>query len=1331
MFIKNHAKLWYRSISIGSACLLLLTIGFLIYTAKTAPTAHAANETLTVRIAQTDGTPAFTDSDGPGLDSSATNGIVRTNDNITYDIEVRVDNDAATNTTFTIELPKGTEMQAVPAYCTGSGSSLTPASLPAPTLPSTATSWESLPTQTLVCNVGDRQANSTLSYPVVARVRGEVPNQATLGPVQPSATTDAVTTPVLSENTVSATVSARAQFELSKNGIAANPNSGYVPGPSSRACSFDSDRRCMSIWMQILMYAPAGGKGATPLDGPITFTDDLSPESYFPAGYEDNPNWIAAGSDALDRYGARYVTCGAGHVDWSAPRAKIQGSNATAENSVRDSGTMNCAQPGGAGAPVSIEITGMDSTLHTSPTQAGRPDNVTLPADKAYVFAGAINYELPYDTIRELGDSSGTDSWTFPTRNVLKDLEATGVDGIGNRPENLDDNWRSYTYVASNTGSFSKAFMGVPGYPNNIPPATWSVGNVIWEGLPDSGTRRSGNAPAAPTQPVISNNYLHFANRLNPSVPTSVISCDSWDNSKLWLKKDNYPGSSSASGQRYVSNGEAVWVSGYSGVGARPALIVEYGSGAASAGDGSKCDDDTSPVGWKTDPNDPDFNNDPTKAAQGVYTGVTRVRVYAQIPFSEGSVTLNISIGQVVADDPGPVGERIPNWAAVKIAYADTDFNTLKSSAHPWSNNNDGSTYNPETHVGGSGDRLTVVRGSVRIKKEVRGPSATDFGTTIPSVTGGQSVTYRLSPSFSSGINSGTRNSITVEDCLPAGQQYRVGSASRTPNIVQFGAPTGSDISCGSTNTYLRWVFDNQVVNSAIEPITFIADIGRTSNPGTYTNHVRVSSPEDVASTPAMRSSLAQIQVVQPSGIEIEKISLTPQQQINRPGNQAIDQLRWRINFVNINRANGGVVDVDIIDVLPQNDVSGSSYHGTLAFDSVTTTGGTSSQPIRVLYSRDATVNSNPQHASNMSGTATTTWCTLPAGGTPEIGSGACPASADEVTALRILRPGGFTSGEVISADITLTPRDNRAGDIYVNQAAGAMTGLLPVGPSNSPATVVSSSIGDTVWIDTDRDGVLDDDEIGIRDVTVTLTGTDDLGNPVELATTTDAQGRYAFDNLRAGTYEVTVDPTTLPQFSTNTYSLGGGTTAPVNTSGSITLAQNTVMPDADFGYAFVSTTLNMKKTAALDDANDDSHANAGENITYTFAVTNTGQAPLENLAIDDPRLASANVTVTCEATALEPGQSTNCTATYAVTEEDAAVCSLANTAIARAGTEDGDIVSLASTATIDTEACRPADTSILEKLADTGMSTMIAIMAGIGLLSGGVLLHIRRLRRG
>lgn len=63
--------------------------------------------------------------------------------------------------------------------------------------------------------------------------------------------------------------------------------------------------------------------------------------------------------------------------------------------------------------------------------------------------------------------------------------------------------------------------------------------------------------------------------------------------------------------------------------------------------------------------------------------------------------------------------------------------------------------------------------------------------------------------------------------------------------------------------------------------------------------------------------------------------------------------------------------------------------------------------------------------------------------------------------------------------------------------------------------------IGDKIWEDVNRNGCQDPGEFGVGGVSITLTGTDNNGNPVSLTTTTANNGFYIFNNLAAGTYQV------------------------------------------------------------------------------------------------------------------------------------------------------------------------------------------------------------------
>jgi large repetitive protein len=80
---------------------------------------------------------------------------------------------------------------------------------------------------------------------------------------------------------------------------------------------------------------------------------------------------------------------------------------------------------------------------------------------------------------------------------------------------------------------------------------------------------------------------------------------------------------------------------------------------------------------------------------------------------------------------------------------------------------------------------------------------------------------------------------------------------------------------------------------------------------------------------------------------------------------------------------------------------------------------------------------------------------------------------------------------------------------------------------SNASFSIYSNSIGGTVYRDNNNNGVYEPGlgETGVGGVTVTLSGTNQLNQAVNLTTTTAANGSYQFTGLRPGTYTVTKAP--------------------------------------------------------------------------------------------------------------------------------------------------------------------------------------------------------------
>ena len=109
------------------------------------------------------------------------------------------------------------------------------------------------------------------------------------------------------------------------------------------------------------------------------------------------------------------------------------------------------------------------------------------------------------------------------------------------------------------------------------------------------------------------------------------------------------------------------------------------------------------------------------------------------------------------------------------------------------------------------------------------------------------------------------------------------------------------------------------------------------------------------------------------------------------------------------------------------------------------------------------------------------------------------------------------------------------------------------------------ASIGDLVWNDRNSNGARDAGEAGIEGVLVYVDGDNDniFDQGVERFAITDVDGIYLIDNLPAGSYNVRVDISTLPQGCTQTHDLDGG----LDHEAARTLVGTENAVDVDFGY--------------------------------------------------------------------------------------------------------------------------------------------------------------------
>jgi uncharacterized repeat protein (TIGR01451 family)/fimbrial isopeptide formation D2 family protein len=147
------------------------------------------------------------------------------------------------------------------------------------------------------------------------------------------------------------------------------------------------------------------------------------------------------------------------------------------------------------------------------------------------------------------------------------------------------------------------------------------------------------------------------------------------------------------------------------------------------------------------------------------------------------------------------------------------------------------------------------------------------------------------------------------------------------------------------------------------------------------------------------------------------------------------------------------------------------------------------------------------------------------------------------------------------------------------------------------------ASLAGTVYNDSNGDGTLEPGEPGISGVTLTLTGTDDLGAAVNRTTTTDANGNYRFLSLRPGSYTITETQPPLVFDGDETIGSAGGVQLINDQITRIPLNPGT----AGTGYNFAELPGSVIQGSVYQDNNNNGLLDPGEAGIQGVTVTLTG----------------------------------------------------------------------------------------------------------------------------
>lgn len=373
------------------------------------------------------------------------------------------------------------------------------------------------------------------------------------------------------------------------------------------------------------------------------------------------------------------------------------------------------------------------------------------------------------------------------------------------------------------------------------------------------------------------------------------------------------------------------------------------------------------------------------------------------------------------------------------------------------------------------------------------------------------------------------------------------------------------------------------------------------------------------------RESAVQLTIFNPSGLVFSGRVAQQQIEVNDSDDGTGNLVGYTVTTKNFDTNAIGWTD-QIIE-LPYNGDGrrpSSAFHGAITLRGVATSdalsAGSNPNQLPVSWTNppsragttfyytsraSALVTEDPADASNLVGGATQ-WCLQ-----TQFGNAGCPANLAAVTAVRVISGALAGNGALRTVTLSLNTANNQRFDVYAfHSLARAGSYALMLRSVDSSMSVVDSSLGGTLWVDANGNGLIDGSEpLRLQGVRVNLL--DNLNN-VLATKTTSALGFFNFTGLHSGSYKVQVVNTNgtdgaadLYPALANDYDTDSGS---VNSGGNpdmlaaFTVAKNVQRTDAVFGFS----TTTLSGFAWLDN-NRDGLVDPGETPRPGQTITLTG----------------------------------------------------------------------------------------------------------------------------
>ena len=421
------------------------------------------------------------------------------------------------------------------------------------------------------------------------------------------------------------------------------------------------------------------------------------------------------------------------------------------------------------------------------------------------------------------------------------------------------------------------------------------------------------------------------------------------------------------------------------------------------------------------------------------------------------------------------------------------------------------------THSGGQvwGQSLLVIGSSLTVSKKPIDPETGATKVNYDLGKGENIVTFKIEPVLPANASFVMIDDvrIKVEDTLPEGIEYIPGSCNYVePEITNN--PDGT--------TTLVWYKDNCATGRKIDEIIYRANIPvETDNGVQFETSVLVSeviqSGEQTRTgitAPEFRTAKTAITIINMETYGLFKNTNTPVIERNE---------NIKYNLIVTNTSEVDAPQFQLLDIMPYNgDALGTSYHGGYAVEKIVmkqikTENDVSEEvplTITAYVSTNQEVRSlNAKNAFNDE----TLW--------EQVSSG----QYIDVFLTGIAFRGNLAKRNKVEIEIYIRTNNNQPKDVYKN-AANLQTRASTAAVSSQIAVtrVISRALTGTVWNDRNEDGIMDNTEEKIQGATVTLLNSDgstarDIYGQNISSTTTDENGFYRFENMVRGNYKIRV----------------------------------------------------------------------------------------------------------------------------------------------------------------------------------------------------------------